>query len=97
MISAQALLLIPNQRLPYNTSVLTGQGWVGELLDGHPECIHCELGMHKETFMLLISELHNLGYSRLKYVSIEEQLVIFLYMCNQIVYPAHRGTFSTFE
>ena len=24
---------------PYHTSILTGQGWVNELLDGHPNCI----------------------------------------------------------
>lgn len=84
IISAQAVLLLPNQRLPYHTSILTGQGWVEELLDGHPERIRCELGMHKETFLLLINELHQLGYSRSKYVSLEEQeeqLAIFLYMC----------------
>ena len=91
IISAQAVLLLPNQRLPYPTSILTGQGWVEELLDGHPECIHCELGMHKKTFLLLINELHQLGYSRSKYVSLEEQLAIFLYMCIMGLSIRHTG------
>lgn len=91
IISAQAVLLLPNQRLPYHTSILTGQGWVEELLDGHPERIRCELGMHKETFLLLINELHQLGYSRSKYVSLEEQLAIFLYMCVTGLSIRHTG------
>ena len=86
IISAQAVLLLPNQRLPYHTSILTGQGWVEELLDGHPERIRCELGMHKETFLLLIN-----GYSRSKYVSLEEQLAIFLYMCITGLSIRHTG------
>ncbi|KAG2336215.1 hypothetical protein BDR05DRAFT_897001, partial [Suillus weaverae] len=30
---------------PYHTSVLSGHEWVMELIIGHPEQIHCELGM----------------------------------------------------
>src|SRR3954454_19103159 len=30
---------------PYHTSILTGEGWVQELLNGHPERIHTELGL----------------------------------------------------
>ena len=86
IISAQAVLLLPNQWLPYHTSILTGQGWVEELLDGHPERICCELGMHKETFLLLIN-----GYSRSKYMSLEEQLAIFLYMCVMGLSIRHTG------
>jgi len=33
-------------REPNHTSILTGEGWVMELLAGHPEHIHCELGVH---------------------------------------------------
>ncbi|KAF9231496.1 hypothetical protein BU15DRAFT_56046 [Melanogaster broomeanus] len=32
--------------VPYHTSILSGQQWVSELLDGHPGRIRCELGMH---------------------------------------------------
>ena len=61
-------------------SILTGEGWVRELLASHPECIHCELEVHSHVFLELIEELHRLGHSRSKYVSLEEQLAIFLYI-----------------
>jgi hypothetical protein len=66
---------------PYHTSILTGEGWVMELLAGHPERIRCELGMHHDVFVELISELRRMGYTNSKYVSLEEQLAIFLYAC----------------
>lgn len=62
-------------------SILSGHGWVMELLTGHPEHIHCELGMHAHVFEQLILELHDLGHTNSKYVSLEEQLVIFLCCC----------------
>jgi len=47
--------LSPNApRQQYHTLILTGNGWVLELLAGHPECIHCELGMHQHVFVELI-------------------------------------------
>jgi hypothetical protein len=33
-------------KTPYHTSILTGEGWVLELLNGHPKQIHTELGVH---------------------------------------------------
>jgi hypothetical protein len=66
---------------PYHTSLLTGEGWVQELLHGHPNRIRCELGVTKYVFQQLIEELHAMGYSRSRYVSLEEQLAIFLYVC----------------
>ena len=39
---------------PYHTSIFTGQGWVDELLGGHPERIRTELGMHKDVFLALV-------------------------------------------
>ena len=59
--------------------MLTGQMWVLELLAGHPECIHTELGVHTHVFYALIDELRELGYSDSKFVTLEEQLAIFLY------------------
>jgi len=50
-----------------------------ELLTGHPERIRCELGMHAHAFEVLISELRNFGYTDSKFVSLEEQVAIFLY------------------
>jgi len=64
---------------PYHTSILSGEGWVQELLNGHPKRIQCELGVSKEVFNLLIHELQSMGHTRTRHVSLEEQLAIFLY------------------
>ena len=64
---------------PYHTSALTREAWVIELLVGHPEQIWCELGLHAHFFAQLISELQDIGHCNLKFVSLEEQLAIFLY------------------
>ena len=66
---------------PYHTSILSGEGWVQELLNGHPGCIQCELGITKDDFRLLILELQFMGHTGSRYVSLEEQLAIFLYTC----------------
>jgi hypothetical protein len=82
LISASGALveaMYPRDPEPYHTSVLSGEAWVIELLTGHPEWIRCELGMHAHAFAKLISELRALGYSDSKFVSLEEQLAIFLY------------------
>ena len=60
-------------------SILTGEGWVMELLSGHPDRIRCELGVSHNVFAGLILELREMGYRNSKYVSLEEQLTIFLY------------------
>ena len=66
---------------PYHTSILSGYAWVQELLNGHPERIRTELGVHKEVFYALLEELQLMGHGDTKYVTLEEQLAIFLYMC----------------
>ena len=66
-------------REPYHTSILTGEGWVMELLGGHPDRICCELGMSLGVFSDLISDLRAKGHGNSKHVSLEEQLAIFLY------------------
>ena len=66
---------------PYHTSILTGQGWVIELITGHPDRIRCELGMHANVFLQLVTELRTLGHTNSKFLSLEEQLAIFMYMC----------------
>ena len=78
-IAAITQLFLKKEPEPYHTSVLTGEGWVMELLAGHPKRIHCELGVSHQVFAALISELHELGHSNSKFVSLEEQLAIFLY------------------
>ena len=66
-------------REPYHTSILTGEGWVMELLSGHPDRIRCELGVSHDVFAGLILALREMGHGNSKYVSLEEQLSIFLY------------------
>jgi hypothetical protein len=79
------------KREPYHTSVLTGEAWVLELLTGHPERIRCELGVHHHVFAELISELCAFGHDSSKYVSLEEQLAIFLYCCVTGLTVRHTG------
>ena len=77
-------------KIPYHDSALTGAAWVLELLNGHPECIHNELGVHKNVFNTLIEELELAGYVSSKHVYLKEQLVIFLYTCVTSDEPPHQ-------
>jgi hypothetical protein len=74
------LILRYYMKEPYHTSILSGYAWVQELLHGHPEHICTELGVHKEVFHALIGELRSMSHSDLRYVTLNEQLAIFLYM-----------------
>ena len=87
-ITLQLSLLLPTitrlihryyMKEPYHTSILSGYAWLQELLHGHPERIRTELGVHKEVFHVLIGELRSMGHGDTKYVTLEEQLAIFLY------------------
>ena len=69
------------QKVPYHTSILTGEGWVRELLGGLPKRIRCELGVHSHVFTALVLELRESGHQDSRFVSLEEQLAIFLYFC----------------
>ena len=66
---------------PYHTSILSGEGWVLELLTGHPDRIKNELGMSADLFNELIAILRNCDHVNSRFVSLEEQLAIFLYTC----------------
>ena len=66
-------------KTPYHTSILTGEGWILELLNGHPERIHTELGVRRYVFRRLVSALQDAGMGGSKTVSLEEKLGIFLY------------------
>jgi hypothetical protein len=84
LLAATAHVLLqetPNDPEPYHTSALTGQEWVMELIVGHPKRIRCELGVHAHIFESLINDLRSLGHTDSRYVSLEEQLAIFLYTC----------------
>ena len=74
------MVLTPTEPKLYHTSILSGQMWVDELLDGHPDHICCELGLQKGTLHELFCALHCFGVTDLKYVGLEEQLALLLYM-----------------
>ena len=76
---------------PYHTSILSGYAWLQELLHGHPERIRTELGVHKEVFHALIRELRSMGHDDTRYVTLEEQLAIFLYMSVTGLSICHTG------
>jgi hypothetical protein len=81
IITAAILAVTPLlDKIPYHTSILSGEGWVQELITGHPERMRTELGMRPHVFSLLIEELYGTGMRRSKFLSLEEQLAIFLYM-----------------
>ena len=80
IVSMLLTLLNTNIPEPYHMSILSGQGWVNELLKGHPECICCELGVSQEVFFQLMTSLYGFGFGDSKYVQLKEQLAIFLYM-----------------
>ena len=68
-------------KIPYHTSALTGEMWVLELINGHPERIRNELGVHKHVFLGLCNDLRRYGHQNSKHVMFEEQLAMFLYTC----------------
>ena len=68
-------------KIPYHMSALSGASWVVEFLQGHPEHIRCELGVHEHVFQFLISYLQTIGVQHSRGVFLEEQLAIFLYRC----------------
>jgi hypothetical protein len=66
-------------KIPYYTSILTGEGWVLELINGHPKCIQSELGVHLHVFHRLVTALKVADVTRSKHIALEEKLAIFLY------------------
>ena len=70
-------LLLPT---PMNTSVLTGMGWLLELLTGHAVRFYDSLGMPKHVFRKLASvqelELHA-GLKHSRHIRAEEQVAIY--------------------
>ena len=70
----------PHNPQKYHTSILSGHAWVLELITGHLDRIQCELGLTKEAFLVLITELCDLGHQDSRKVMLEEQTAIFLYM-----------------
>ena len=67
-------------KTPKNTSKLTGQQWLNELLTGHHQRFYDAMGMNKHVFQALLHELIRRGLHDTRHVSAEEQLAIFLYL-----------------
>lgn len=80
-VSYDMLYTLNPTRTPYHTSALSGAAWVLELLLGHPKRIRTELGVTHNVFSALIEELQSMGCTESKFVTLEEQVAIFLYMC----------------
>ena len=78
-------------RIPYHTSALTGAAWVRELINGHPERICCELGVHLHVFQIIVEYLKVIGHTHSREVFLEEQLAIFLYRCTTGLSIRHVG------
>ncbi|KIK79526.1 hypothetical protein PAXRUDRAFT_40826, partial [Paxillus rubicundulus Ve08.2h10] len=69
-----------NKPRPVHTSILTGQGWLNELLTGHPVRFYNMMGMDQYVFRKLSCELQlYAGLSNSKHVSADEKLAIFLH------------------
>ncbi|KAF9473465.1 hypothetical protein BDN70DRAFT_770991, partial [Pholiota conissans] len=66
-------------KTPHHTSILTGEMWVTELLNGHPDRIKSALGMRHNVFLALVQTLGNMGLQPSRYISLEEHVAIFLY------------------
>ncbi|KAJ8522016.1 hypothetical protein ONZ45_g1366 [Pleurotus djamor] len=66
---------------PHHNSALTGDAWVRELINGHPDRIRIALGMRLHVFLALVAELRLSGLCESKHVTLEEQVAIFLYTC----------------
>ncbi|KAI0706334.1 hypothetical protein C8Q76DRAFT_587387, partial [Earliella scabrosa] len=67
-------------KIGYHTSALSGLQWLNELRNGHDDRIKTELGVSKEVFTKLVDVLRELGHGDSRFVSLEEQVAIFLYM-----------------
>lgn len=63
----------------YHTSALTGEAWVQELISGHPDRMKTELGLRVPVFHRLVEVLKLAGLRHSKFLTLEEQLAIFLY------------------
>ena len=76
----------------YHTSALTGAAWVQELIHGHPDHICTELGLRLCIFFGLVFTLWTkCGLKDSKYIQLEEQVAIFLYMSVTVLSIRHVG------
>ena len=84
------------EKTAQHTSVLRGQQWVDELLEGHPARFKNEMGMSKLVFNRLLEVLEeDGGLKDSRYVSSQEQLAIFLHFAHRAL--SNRGLQERFQ
>ena len=83
MVYYYNLIFMSNsERIPYHTSILTGEAWVLELMNGHPDRIKTSFGVSHEVFDALVRVLEGNDFVPSWHgISVPEQLGIFLYTC----------------
>jgi hypothetical protein len=81
-----------SEKIPYHTSILTGEGWILELLNDHPNCIKTSLGISHNVSDALVQVLAESGIKKSPCgLSVEEQLGIFLHTCVTGLSTCHIG------
>lgn len=70
-------------KFPMYTSILTGKGWIDELLIGHPVRFHNALGMSKYVFRQLLNKLQQCGLESSRFVTATEKLAMFLVLARK--------------
>ena len=87
LISAREAILLCASRfdkVPQHTSMLSGQDWINELVDGHDGQFYNKFGMHKHVFRSLLFVLwRDVNLHNTRDVLDEEQLAIFLYFARR--------------
>jgi hypothetical protein len=80
LVSGLAAAIVTANETPMHQSVLSGQQWAEELLNGDDEHFYNEFGMQKHVFKYLVTVLRqNAGLGDTRHITLEEQLGIFLY------------------
>ena len=67
--------------MPMHTSVRTGHQYMLELLNEHPNRLFNKIYMYQPCFEMLIQVLrHQIGLQNTRYLTLEEQVLIFIYI-----------------
>jgi hypothetical protein len=67
--------------IPYHTSLLRGQEWLSEIMEGHPQHMHDQLGVSRLVFRRLLFDLCSSGQLCAgRSLAAEEKLGIYLFI-----------------
>jgi hypothetical protein len=82
MVVLSAAIVSKNTMLrePRHTSILSGHGFINELINGHEGRFKDSLRMRPSTFHAICKDLRDVGLEDSLHVSVEEQLAIFLHI-----------------